>query len=131
MPVETYEQALGLTAVVTAVVTAAMGYVGLYGRYWWYDNLAHLLGGAAVGALAALGYETLLAGGPVQVRAVVVATVAAALAGTAWELLEYGVGVRPWTGRWPLDRSAEDTLLDMAFVLVGAALAVVGSEVVV
>lgn len=71
---------------------------------WYYDNAAHLVSGAIIGASSWFVLDTGIAGslGVFLVLALV------------WEWFEWSYNVRPWDDRedWDYDRAVEDTLLD-------------------
>jgi len=80
-----------------------------YRRYFWFDNVAHFIGGVAVGGFASRPDSTV----PFDLS---VALGASAL----WELAEYEFGVFPFGGKTSEDYAAEDTVLDTIMVLLGA-----------
>jgi hypothetical protein len=91
------------------VVWGVMGYLAWYGRYWWWDNLAHLLAGVSLGGFATAHPF------PV-VRPLVVAAVAVLI----WESFEFAWGIWPWVEHTGLAKKWNDTLLDSYLVLNGA-----------
>lgn len=78
-----------------------------YGKYVWFDNVAHILGGATVASAAAI-----FTGG--WLPYIITFTV-----GVLWELFEWYEGIHPWDGD-PHDKAWEDTALDMTMAMIGA-----------
>ena len=99
-------------AVLAGSILLAMNQLGWYRRWWWYDNVAHLLGGLAIGAFLESEDST-----------IGVNLTLTLLLALAWELLEYHEGVYPWDGSLEQRAAAEDTVLDTVLVA-GAAYAV-------
>jgi hypothetical protein len=106
----------------TAMLAHAAGMLGPYEAIWWWDHLTHTLSASILGGVVHAAAER-------RDRdsqwVVVVATV---VGGLVWEAFEYGVhsltdtlGVDPVL----VPYSARDTLLDLGFDAVGAALVVV------
>jgi len=82
-----------------------------YTDWWWYDNLAHLSAGVALGGLvgtddSSLVEDLLIVGGLTIV----------------WEAAEFATGTYPW-GELPDRAAAEETLLDSLLVAIGALIA--------
>lgn len=106
-------------AVVTHAVPADVNtdYDG-YSNHWWWDNVAHFLGGYAVGHVLsrALGNRERV------LKAFLVIT-------GAWEAVEYLSRERPWhvdgdgEMHWSFDHAMEDTALDTVMGAAGAYLA--------
>lgn len=93
----------------SGALCVALAVWGRYADWWWYDNLAHLLGGLALGSLVgrsdtAIGQD--------------LAIVGCLTAG--WEAFEYRKGVYPWDGTLPKRAVGEDTVLDTLLVAIGA-----------
>lgn len=86
---------------------------GAYRKHWWFDNVAHFLGGFGIGAIASDGVED---------DEMFAVGLAMSMAGF-WEVFEYLKGIRPWSGEKTVDEAAEDTLLDTILVAFGAWLA--------
>lgn len=108
-----------------AGVVHAAGMLGLYESRWWWDHLTH---GVSAALVAALVYAGLTVALPDRSTAVAVLTVGATLVvGVAWELAEL-VG-RDLAERLDVEPvlvyyGRRDTLFDLVFDLVGAALVV-------
>lgn len=98
--------------VVAFIAWMFMAWWRKYRKWWWYDNVAHVLGGFTIGMLAA--------GGRLPLVRAVGWTLAATL---VWEAYEYARGLFPWKEQLPFDRSIEDTILDTIFALFGAGVA--------
>lgn len=99
---------IGLRCAAASAVCAAMHKAYLYRSYWWYDNLAHLLAGYAVGAVLSHIADSK--------REALAEFLAVAV---AWECFEYKIGEYPWDGRACWDHACEDTLLDTIMGLAG------------
>jgi hypothetical protein len=108
---------LALTVLAT-LLWGSLAYVAWYGKFWWWDNLAHLSAGASIGGWTALIVTHFGYGGYAVILAVVVSGIAALI----WEAIEFVEGVWPWTATLSLDRKWSDTLLDSYLVLTGSAL---------
>lgn len=100
-----------------AVLVGGMHIWGAYERYFWFDNIAHVLGGVMVGGFL---YDD-----DARASYVLGATLGVA---ALWEGFEAVRGVRPWAGEKSYDDAAEDTILDTLLVLFGAAYAYVASR---
>lgn len=90
----------------------AMHRVYRYQEHWWWDNLAHLGAGFAIGT--ELGART-------DDRSSVLLGFLGLT--TAWELFEFRIDERPWDGSMCWDHAMEDTVLDTVMGLAGAYLA--------
>lgn len=96
-------------AAIAAGILGAMQLWGAYREYWWFDNVAHFLGGVALG-----GFLTSEDRGTIE-------TVGLSLGvSTLWEIFEFQQGIRPFTPDTPTDTMAEDTLLDKIMLGAGA-----------
>lgn len=105
----------------TAMLTHAVGMLGLYDDTWWWDHLTHvlsatLLGGVVHAAARRRGRDP---------RPRVLATVVGA--GVLWEILEYAV--HALTDRLEIDPvlipySARDTVIDLFFNFLGGLLVI-------
>lgn len=108
MRIATRSNALGVLSGASCVALAVWS---RYEDWWWYDNLAHLLGGVSLASLVAdedspLGQDLAIVG----------------CLTLAWEIFEYGKQVHPWGGdrALPDEAAAEDTVLDTLLVALGA-----------
>lgn len=101
-----------LLATIAGAILGAMQLWGAYEKYWWFDNIAHFLGGVAIGA-ATTGEDS---------SRLMDLSVALGIA-TLWEGFEAWRSIKPWAGETEHDEAVEDTILDTIFVLVGAMLA--------
>lgn len=106
----------------TAMLTHAVGMLGLYEDTAWWDHLTHTHSATLVGGIV---HVVARRRGHDPRRSVVVGVVAA---GVSWEVLEYAIhgaarrlDVEPLLVRY----GAHDTLFDVAFDLLGACLVLV------
>lgn len=85
-----------------------------FDRFWWWDNVSHLLWGVTFGSLffaADMSYWQ--------------AVGASLIVATIWEVYEYMAGERPWHTNqngdmfWSIDHAWEDTLLDTYMMITG------------
>lgn len=106
-----------LLGIIAGLYSLGMGVLGYYQRWWWYDNLAHLLAGISLGGL--LTSED----NPGIIDMGIVLTIA-----IAWELFEHRLSVFPWKKGVPKDYQKEDTLLDIILVMLGAAIPIRAKE---
>lgn len=95
-------------AAITGATVAIMHVAYRYPNHWWYDNVAHLLGGVCMGALLPGDRDATAR------RFLAVATI--------WEAYEWASGEPRSMGdpEWPMDRKVEDTILDTIVGMVGA-----------
>ena len=103
----------------SAMVTHAVGMLGLYDDVWWWDHLTHAHSATLLGGLV----HTVSRRRGRDPRPRVLGSVA--LAGVVWELAEYGIhAVADRTGLEPIlvHYGSRDTLLDLLFDLAGALL---------
>lgn len=104
-----------LLGLLSGAIVLGLARWGAYAAWWWYDNLAHLLGGLALGSLVASRQSPLG-----QDLAIVLSL------SLIWEVFEYRERVFPWgetpdeTRDVPDAAAAEDTLLDTILVTFGA-----------
>ena len=105
----------------SAMLTHACGMLGPYDDVWWWDHLTHAHSATLLGGLV----HVIARGQGRDPRPRVLGSVA--LLGVLWELLEYTVhGLSRQMGLEPLlvHYGPEDTLIDLAFNLLGALLVV-------
>ncbi|MFD1513403.1 hypothetical protein [Halomarina rubra] len=108
--------------VATAMLTHAVGMLGPYDDIWWWDHLTHLHSATLLGGLIHVTARR----SDVDPRPRVV--VGVATMGLLWELGEYVIHVASrQVGLEPIlvSYGRADTLLDLVFNVVGAALVVV------
>lgn len=106
--------AVGMILNTAMPIEADMDFDG-YSDHWWWDNLAHFLGGYAVGYVLAhaLGSRERVLKGFLVVTG-------------AWEIFEYHTNERPWhtdengNMEWEFDHAMEDTALDTVAGAAGA-----------
>lgn len=120
--------------VTAAALFHAAGFLGLYGSYIWWDDVAHTLSASAV---AAVGYTGARAFDARDERLrlpdsllFVYVLLFVVTAGVVWELFEFALtGIAPMFGiRAPLiQKGLDDTVMDLVFDILGGLLIAVGS----
>ncbi|MFB6146939.1 MAG: hypothetical protein ABEJ08_04560 [Halobacteriaceae archaeon] len=116
----------------TAVFLHAVGALGPYQDVWWWDHLTHALSASVV---AAVGYATVRAlqvhadtlSFPPAFTAVFILLLVVAF-GVFWEVLEFalaGVSSAVGSGAVLTQYGLDDTMLDLVFDVVGAAVVAV------
>lgn len=128
-----YTMDAGLVLWITvAVMLNTIGSMGLYERFSWYDEVAHMVtativAGIGYAALRAFEYHTAEIDVPSEFRAVFIVVFVLA-SGVLWEVFEFGVpllarsiGVRSPVTVYGID----DIVTDMMFNAVGAVIVVI------
>lgn len=103
-----------------------LGMLGPYDHVWWWDDVAHTLSGGVVAGAADVVYRSDGGHSPGCSRPAFITAVTISF-GVVWEILEYlvhalgdRIGVEPVLVQYGL----RDTMTDLAFDLLGAALVV-------